>query len=107
MMQLVSKAQSDPFKKIRGLIEDMLAKLMKEAAEEADQKAFCDEELGESNAKKDDLTGKLDTNTVRIEKSEAGIAELNEAIKTLEAEISEIDHAQAEATQIRQEEHAD
>ena len=51
LMQLVASAQSDPFGKIRGLIEEMIAKLTKEAAEEADQKSFCDEEISESKAK--------------------------------------------------------
>merc|ERR1719327_2381112 len=38
LMQLASVASSDPFVKIRGLIEDMIAKLLKEAEEEATQK---------------------------------------------------------------------
>merc|ERR1719240_1434134 len=46
--QLASMATSDPFVKIRGLIEDMIAKLVKEAEEEATQKAFCDAEMGKS-----------------------------------------------------------
>merc|ERR1719183_2285774 len=45
LAQLASKARSDPFGKIRGLVEEMIAKLVAEAAEEADQKSFCDEEL--------------------------------------------------------------
>merc|ERR1719420_2913633 len=44
LMQLASVASSDPFVKIRGLIEDMIEKLLKEAQEEATQKAFCDKE---------------------------------------------------------------
>merc|ERR1719408_1221656 len=42
--QLANMASSDPFVKIRGLIEDMITKLLKEAEEEATQKAFCDKE---------------------------------------------------------------
>merc|ERR1719161_2865142 len=45
---LANMATSDPFVKIRGLIEDMIAKLLKEAEEEATQKAFCDAEMGKS-----------------------------------------------------------
>merc|ERR1719265_1140632 len=48
LMQLASVAGSDPFVKIRGLIEDMISKLIKEAQEEATQKAFCDAEMGKS-----------------------------------------------------------
>merc|ERR1719453_2544898 len=107
MTQLVSSARSDPFGKIRGLIEGMISKLTKEAAEEADQKSFCDEEISESKAKQADLTGKLDKTSARIAKAEADTAKLQEDIKTLEAEIAEIDAGQAEATKVRQEEHAE
>merc|ERR1719502_507072 len=107
LMQLVASARSDPFGKIRSLIEDMIAKLTKEAAEEADQKSFCDEEIGESKAKQADLSGKLDKTSARIAKAEADKAKLEEDIKTLEAEIADIDAGQAEATKVRQEEDAD
>jgi len=107
LMQLVASARSDPFGKIRGLIEDMIAKLTKEAAEEADQKSFCDEEISESKAKQADLSGKLDKTTARIAKAEADKAKLEEDIKLLETEIAEIDAGQAEATKVREEEHAE
>merc|ERR1719235_2627200 len=86
LAQLAQQARSDPFGKIRGLIEEMIAKLTAEAAEEADQKSFCDEEIGES-------------------KAESGKAKLLEEIKMLETAISDIDAGQAEATKVRQEEH--
>merc|ERR1719454_1430694 len=54
--QLASMATSDPFVKIRGLIEDMIAKLLKEAEEEATQKAFCDKEVGKSKKSQDEKT---------------------------------------------------
>jgi len=107
LMQLLASAQSDPFGKIRGLIEEMIAKLTKEAAEEADQKSFCDEEISESKAKQADLSGKLDKTTARIAKAEADKAKLEEDIKLLETEIAEIDAGQAEATKVREEEHAE
>jgi len=105
LVQIAARARSDPFGKIRGLIEDMIAKLTKEAAEEADQKTFCDEEIGESKAKQADLSGKLDKTSARISKAESGKAKLLEEIKVLETEISEMDAGQAEATKVRQEEH--
>ena len=106
LMQLVASARSDPCK-IRGLIEDMIAKLTKEAAEEADQKSFCDEEISESKAKQADLTGKLDKTSARIAKADADKAKLLEEIKTLEAEVAEIDAGQAEATKMREEAHSE
>merc|ERR1719281_1135427 len=106
-MQLASVAGSDPFVKIRGLIEDMIAKLLKEAQEEATQKAFCDEEMGKSKKSQAEKTATLDKLQTRIDGASATIAELTEAVKTLEAEIAEIDSAQAEATKIRTKESAD
>merc|ERR1719399_2108568 len=105
--QLASMANSDPFVKIRGLIEDMIAKLLKEAEEEATQKAFCDKEMGASTTSKEEKTMTLDKLQSRIDGATSTIAENTEAIKTLEAEVAEIDKAQAEATAIRTKEHED
>jgi chromosome segregation ATPase len=107
LMQLASVASSDPFVKIRGLIEDMIAKLLKEAQEEATQKAFCDTEMGKSKASQAKKTATIDKLTTRIDGAEASIATLTEAVKTLESEIASIDKAQAEATAIRTKENAD
>jgi len=101
LMQLASVASSDPFVKIRGLIEDMISKLLKEAQEEATQKAFCDSEMGKSKTSQAKKTATIDKLQTRIDGAEATIAELTDAVKTLEAEVASIDKAQAEATQIR------
>jgi len=99
--QLASMASSDPFVKIRGLIEDMIAKLVKEAEEEATQKAFCDAEMGKSKTSQDEKTMTLEKLQSRIDGASSTIAQNTEDIKTLEAEVAEIDKAQAEATAIR------
>merc|ERR1719486_1766541 len=105
LMEMAGSATSDPFVKIRGLIEDMIAKLLKEAQEEATQKAFCDEEMGKSNKAIDEKTMTLDKLNSRIDKATARKAELGQAVKDLEAEIAELDASTAEATKIRSEEH--
>jgi len=103
--QMRSEATEGPFGKVKGLIEDMIARLEKEAAEEADAKAFCDKETSESKAKQAELTAKSDKYGVRIEKATATIAELKEQIKTLQAQMAEMDAKQAEATGLRTKEH--
>jgi len=107
LMQLASVASSDPFVKIRGLIEDMIAKLLKEAQEEATQKAFCDQEMGESTKSKDLKLATLSKLQTRIDGASATIAQLEEDVKTLEAEVADIDKSMAEATAIRTKESAD
>merc|ERR1719324_342919 len=106
-MQLASVASSDPFVKIRGLIEDMIGKLLKEAEEEATQKAFCDKEMGASKKSQAEKTATIDKLQTRIDGNSATIAELEEAVKTLEAEVADIDKAQSEATAIRSKEKTD
>merc|ERR1719421_1290539 len=57
--QIANHAKADPMEKVKGLIEEMIAKLMQEANEEATQKAFCDGEIGKSNAAKEEKGSKL------------------------------------------------
>jgi chromosome segregation ATPase len=104
LSQLASEAASDPFGKVKGLIESMIDRLMQEAAAESDQKAFCDSEMAKSRGKQKDLAARADMHTVRIEKSEAGKAKLKEAISTLTTEIAEIDAGMKEATDLRMKE---
>jgi len=104
LMEMVSAAGADPFEKIRGLIEDMIAKLLNEANEEATQKAFCDEEMGKSKSAKEDKSMKFDKLTARIEKATTTKAELEGSVKDLEAEIAALDAGNAEATKLREEE---
>jgi len=107
LTQMAAMAQSDPFVKIRGLIEDMIAKLLKEAQEEATQKAFCDEEIGKSKKSQDIKQSKIDEYQTRIDGASSTIATLTEDVKSLEAEVAEIDSTQAAATEMRSKENAD
>merc|ERR1719420_2808090 len=102
---MVSAATTDPFEKIRGLISDMIAKLVAEANEEATQKAFCDEEQGKSNKQKADKTMKIDDIQARLDKATSTTDELKNAIKELQKELADIDKAVGEATKLRTEEH--
>merc|ERR1719248_109627 len=107
LVALAYRAAEDPFGKIRGMVEDMIAKLLQEAAEEATQKAFCDTEIGESTASKEDKEGKLGKVNARLEKAGSSIATLTEEISKLSKEVAENDKAMASATAQRQKEKAD
>merc|ERR1719487_611534 len=106
LMEMVSVASSDPFEKVRGLIEQMIEKLVTEANEEATQKAFCDEEISKSKAAQAEKTMTADKLTSRIDKASTTKALLEESIKELEGEVAALTKGDAEATKIRTEEHA-
>jgi len=106
MMEMAGAAAQDPFEKIRGLVEDMIAKLVEEANAEATQKDFCDEEKAKSGKEKDAKTMKADDLTSRIDVATASKAKLGENIKELQAELAALDKGNAEATKIRAEEAA-
>jgi len=107
LQQLASSARRDTFGKVKGLIENMIDRLNKEAAEEADAKAFCDTETSKSRAKQADLSAKLDKHAVRIEQATASIEQLKVQIKSLQEQMAAMDAAEAEATALRQKEHAE
>jgi chromosome segregation ATPase len=106
MMELASAATQDPFAKIRGLIEDMVAKLVAEANEEATQKDFCDQEKAKSSKEQAAKTMRADDLRARIDSATSAKETLSEKIKELQAEIAEIDAADGEAAKIRAEEAA-
>jgi len=105
LMEMAGTAAMDPFAKIKGLIEEMIEKLLKEAEEEATQKAFCDQELGKSKKAQADKTARKEKLQSRLDTATTKSAELEQAVKELEAEIAELDSAMAEATKIRMAEH--
>merc|ERR1712224_568524 len=84
LISLAYRAASDPFGKIRSMIEDMIAKLLQEAAEEATQKAFCDTEIGESTKSKDEKQG-------RLEKAASTVATLTDEVSVLSKEVADSD----------------
>merc|ERR1719182_1158426 len=105
-IQSAAMLGEDPFAKIKGLISEMIEKLEAEAAKEAAHKAFCDKEMSETKAKKEDKETELDDLSTKIDKATSKIAKLKEEVATLEKELGEIAAAQKKATELRNEQAA-
>merc|ERR1719240_262492 len=101
LIALSYRAAADPFGKVRQMVQDMIAKLMQEAAEEATHEAFCGEEQSKSEKSRDQKQMSLDKTEARIEKAESGVAGLTEEVATLSEEVAALDDAMTDATPIR------
>merc|ERR1719333_1901188 len=75
---LMIRMKEDHFVKVRTMIKDMIAKLENDASEEADQKAWCDEEMTNAMQQRDTNIGEIEGDTATITKSESTIAKLKE-----------------------------
>merc|ERR1719160_1207217 len=104
-MQSGSSA-GDPFAKVKGLIQSMIEKLLKEAEEDATEKAFCDKEMAETEAKKADKEAAIEKLSTQIDSQTAKSAKLKEEVATLQKELAALAKAQAEMDKLRAEEKA-
>jgi len=96
----------DPFGKIKGLISDMIGKLEKQAEADATEKAYCDEEMAKTEAKKADLQDAVSKLTANIEQAAAMSAKRKYEVKELQQELAVLAREQAKLEQIRSEERA-
>jgi len=94
----------DPFAKVKGLITEMIDRLMKEAAEEASFKAYCDEEMAKTEQKKDELNTDIKKLTGKIDQAAAMSASLKEDVAELQKELANLAQLQAEMDAARKEE---
>jgi hypothetical protein len=96
----------DIFAKVKGLISDMIEKLLKEAEADATEKAFCDKEMAETEAKQSDKEATIEKLSTQIDSMSAKSAKLKEEVGVLQKELSELAKAQAEMDKLRAEEKA-
>jgi len=107
VMRFGTASGQDPFAKVKGLIQDLIAKLEAEASSDATEKAYCDEQMAKTEEKKAELEHDMSKLTAKLDQSVAKSASLKEEVKELQSELAALAKQQAEMDQIRQETHAD
>ncbi len=86
------------FAKIKGMISDM--------AEAAELKQWCDKEIGESTAKKEEADALCEKLTTKFNKASSRPKQLKEEVTTLQKELAELASTQSEMDKIRADEKA-
>jgi len=107
MVQMNDRAGDDPFAKVKGLITEMVEKLMKEAEAEAAKHEYCEKEMGETKKKKAEMEDEIADMTAKIDQMLAEAKKLKEEVATLSAELADLAKSQAEMDKVREEEHAE
>merc|ERR1719456_594769 len=107
MAQLASRVKLDAFTKVKKAIDDMIAQLLQQKADEIKKRDYCIDEMNTNerttemrNRDKDDLTAK-------IEDLENTILTLTKEIEGLKAEIAEMQEQLKQAGEDREKENKD
>merc|ERR1719198_1569680 len=106
MQSASASHSSDPFGKVKGLIKDMIEKLLDEAEADATKKAYCDKEMAESQQKQDDKEAEIEKLSTQIDVASAESKKLKGEVATLQKELAALSRNQAEMDKIRAEEKA-
>jgi len=105
--QLAMKIAKDPFIKVKKLIQELIERLVTEAAEEATKKGWCDTEMGEAKHNRDSNFGAIEEVNAELKLLEATKAQLTEEVDTLTTEISDLNDSLTKETKMRGDEKAE
>jgi DNA repair exonuclease SbcCD ATPase subunit len=104
LISLAERSAADPFKKVKGLIQKLIERLLEESKNEASKKGFCDTELGKARKDRDFRFTEANDLSADLEGLEAKRDALVEEIKVLKKEIKDETKALKETTKEREEE---
>jgi len=106
MTSAMQASGGDQFKKIKGLIRDMISKMEAEADADASKKAWCDRQLADTRQKKSEKNAEISKLTTRIDVMAAKSAQLKSEVAALEASLAQVAQSQADMNKLRSEENA-
>merc|ERR1719210_1107302 len=107
MIALALRGKKIGFDKVIKMIDEMIATLQIEQADDDHKKEYCSVQLDMTEDKKKVLETAVSDREVAIENAKEGIAKLTEEIAALKAGITELDKMVMEATEQRKVENGD
>eukprot|EP00929_Paragymnodinium_shiwhaense_P084459 TRINITY_DN4515_c1_g1_i1.p1 TRINITY_DN4515_c1_g1~~TRINITY_DN4515_c1_g1_i1.p1 ORF type:complete len:740 (+),score=286.02 TRINITY_DN4515_c1_g1_i1:94-2313(+) len=103
--RLSTFAGADPFEKVRTLITDMVEKLQTEMAKEAEEKAWCDQEMSRTTKQKTDLEEESQKLKTHIDEAAAQSGKLQGEVAELQKELGALAKSQGQLDEARRAEH--
>merc|ERR1740133_170318 len=107
LVSLAAQVAADPFVKIKKLIQELIERLLTEAANEANQKGWCDKAMADATQKRQYAADEVEELNAKMAKLESLSAKLGEELATLATEIKDLTDAQAKADKERKAEKAE
>lgn len=101
---LATKAETDPFVKVRDMISNLITHLMEEAASEAGHKGWCDTELATNAQSREEKATSIEKLHATVDQLEASIEKLTMEIAELSTQVTELQTEVGNATSLRNEE---
>merc|ERR1719224_246377 len=90
LMSLATQIGSDPLAKVKKLIQELIERLLKEAANEANQKGWCDKSTADATQKREYSSSQIGDLNAKMAKLEALSAKLGEDLGTLKDETDSL-----------------
>merc|ERR1719163_1340517 len=101
------RAAADPFVKVKKLIQELIEKLVTEAAEQATKKGWCDTEMGKAESSRNSQMAKIMELNAQVAGFEATKEQLTDEIAVLTTEIADLNDVLTKTTKERTEEKAE
>merc|ERR1719333_969911 len=84
LMSLANKIAADPLAKVKKLIQELIERLLTEAANEANQKGWCDKAMADAKQKRQYAADEIEDLNAQMAKLEALSAKLGEELDILD-----------------------
>jgi len=107
LSQLATQIAKDPFAKVKQLIQELIERLLTEAANEANQKGWCDKATADAEQKRDYSSKAIEELNSQMAQLEAKRDKLAEELAVLVKEITELTAQLATANEMRADEKAE
>merc|ERR1719316_2387250 len=107
LSMLASKVAADPFVKIKKLIQELIERLLQEAADEANHKGWCDKEIGKAKQTRDIKAASVKELNSQMAENEGKRDKLTEEIQILTIELGELNDSLSKISKERSDESAE